>query len=153
MLGLTVALVVYAADGPQQPLPYSHKTHAGDLKLPCKTCHINPDPGETMGIPPSSTCMGCHSSVKTDSPAIQKLANYAENKKPIPWVRIYQIPDYVNFSHRKHVTRGAVCEDCHGKIAEMERVSREVNISMGFCMDCHTTKGASTECTYCHEER
>jgi c(7)-type cytochrome triheme protein len=142
-----------AVDAPEQPIPYSHKLHAGDLKLPCKTCHANPDPGETEGIPQAATCMQCHSTVKTDSPAIQKLAAYAQNSRKIPWVRVYEIPGWVNFSHRRHVTAGNTCEDCHGKVAETDRISRVTDLSMGGCMNCHQAKSASTECTYCHDQR
>ena len=151
--GISLGYAVFAADAPQQPLPYSHKTHAGELKLACRTCHTNPDPGDMMGIPPSSTCMECHASVKAGSPAIQQLASYAATRKPIPWVRVFQIPDYVNFSHRQHVSRGAVCQDCHGKVTEMVSMAREVNITMAFCMACHTSKAASTECLYCHDQQ
>ncbi|HLK65343.1 MAG TPA: cytochrome c3 family protein [Bryobacteraceae bacterium] len=67
---------------PQQPLPFSHKVHAGALKLKCKMCHPNPDPGESMRIAPASLCMTCHSAIKTDSPAIQRLASYAKSDRP-----------------------------------------------------------------------
>ena len=88
---------------PNQPVPFSHKNHAGTLKLQCKMCHPSPDPGESMTIAPPSVCMQCHSAIKTDSPAIQKLAQYAAEGKPLPWVRIYAIPAYVDFSHRAHL--------------------------------------------------
>ena len=96
-------LAMWAADGPAQPLPFSHKDHAGTLKLQCKMCHPSPDPGESMTIAPPSVCMQCHSAIKTDSPAIQKLAQYAAQGKPVPWVRIYAIPAWVDFSHRAHL--------------------------------------------------
>src|SRR5262245_17313513 len=77
---------------PQQPLPYSHKVHAGTLKLKCNMCHPNKDPGEAMGIPAASVCMQCHSAVKTESPAVQKLAEFAKANREIKWTRVYQIP-------------------------------------------------------------
>lgn len=151
---LAAAVVIAsAADAPEQPLPFSHKTHAGTMKLQCKMCHTNPDPGETEGIPPAATCMQCHSAIKTESPAIQKLAAYARNNRPIPWVRVYEIPDYVNFSHRTHVKAGNTCEDCHGKVVESDQISRETNVSMGGCLACHKAKNASTDCTFCHDPR
>ena len=153
LAGMAAAVAATAADAPEQPLPFSHKAHAGTMKLQCKMCHVNPDPGETEGLPPASTCMQCHSAIKTDSPAIQKLTAYAKNNRPIPWVRVYVVSDFVNFSHRKHVTAGNTCEDCHGKVAESDQLARETNISMGGCMACHRTKNASIECTFCHEER
>jgi hypothetical protein len=135
-----------------QPIPYSHKTHLA-LGLQCKNCHTNPDPGEMMGFPATKTCMGCHATVKTDSPAIQKLAQFAKDQKPVPWVRIYQIPGYVYFSHRAHQEAEANCQTCHGPVAQRETITKEVDISMGACMDCHRKNKASIDCTYCHEQK
>jgi hypothetical protein len=150
---VAATLVAAAADGPEQPVPFSHKTHIGTVKLQCKMCHVNPDPGETEGLPPAATCMTCHSAIKTDSPAIQKLAAYAKNNRPIPWARVYAVPDFVNFSHRTHVKAGNTCEDCHGKVAESDQLAREGNISMNGCIACHTNKNVSTDCTFCHDQR
>ena len=146
-------LAVWAADPPAQPLPFSHKNHAGALKLQCKMCHPSPDPGQSMTIAAPSVCMQCHSAIKTDSPAIQKLAQYAAENKPVPWVRIYEIPAYVDFSHRAHIAAKNTCEDCHGKVAERDALYREVNLNMGTCMDCHAGKRISTNCNFCHDPR
>jgi hypothetical protein len=135
-----------------QPIPYSHKTHLA-LGLQCKQCHTSPDPGEMMGYPQTKTCMGCHTTIKTDSPAIQKLTSYAKEQKPVPWVRVYQIPSYVFFSHRTHLQEGANCQQCHGPVAERDVIVKETDISMGACMDCHRKNKASIDCTYCHEQR
>jgi hypothetical protein len=141
------------APPPTQPIPYSHKKHVGELKLKCNTCHANKDPGETMGLPPVSVCMTCHSSVKTDSPAIQKLAEFAKAGRPVRWVRVYEIPTFVMFSHRAHLEAKNTCQDCHGQVAEREQIFREADITMGGCMSCHKTKNASNDCTFCHEAR
>jgi hypothetical protein len=106
-----------------------------------------------MGFPATKTCMGCHATVKTDSPAIQKLAQFAKDQKPVPWVRIYQIPGYVYFSHRAHQEAEANCQTCHGPVAQRETITKEVDISMGACMDCHRKNKASIDCTYCHEQK
>jgi len=139
--------------GPVQPIPFSHKVHAGTLKLQCKMCHPNPDPGETMTIARPATCMQCHSAIKADSPAIQKLAQANQSGQRIPWVRIYAIPSYVFFSHRTHLEKSNTCEDCHGPVAERDRLYRERDLSMGGCMDCHRMKKASIDCSFCHEPR
>jgi len=144
---------VNAADGPTQPLPYSHKLHAGDLKLPCKTCHVNPDPGEMMTIAAPATCMKCHSAVKTDSPHIQKLAAAAKEGRSIKWVPVYHIPPYVFFSHRAHVDAGGTCQDCHGEVATRDQLFKERPNNMGSCMECHRQKKASIDCAFCHEQR
>lgn len=139
---------------PPQPIPFSHKQHAGTLKLKCKMCHVNADPGEMMGIPAAGVCMQCHSAIKTDSPSIQKLAGFAESKREIPWTRVYQIPGYVDFSHKRHLDSGvATCETCHGKVAERDALFVETNIHMGGCMDCHRQNKASIDCTACHEQK
>jgi hypothetical protein len=149
-----VAAVAQAPpSGPAQPVPFSHKQHAGTLKLKCNMCHPNRDPGESMGIAQASTCMQCHSSVKTDSPAIQKLAAHAESKRAVPWVRVYQIPAYVFFSHRAHIEAGNTCRECHGPVEERAQLAREADLSMTGCMNCHKTKNASNDCLYCHEQR
>jgi hypothetical protein len=135
-----------------QPIPYSHKTHLA-LGLQCKNCHTNPDPGEMMGLPATKACMGCHATVKTESPAIQKLAQFAKDQKPVPWLRIYQIPGYVYFSHRAHQEAGANCRTCHGPVAQRDVMTKEVEVSMGACMDCHRKNKASIDCAYCHEQK
>ena len=140
------------AKPPAQPIPFSHKQHLA-LKLQCKMCHTNADPGESMGIAAASVCMQCHSAIKTDSPAIQKLAGYAARKEDVPWVRVYRIPSFVDFSHRTHLASGATCENCHGHVEQRDALFREVNLSMGNCMDCHRLHKAPIDCTACHEER
>jgi hypothetical protein len=138
---------------PVQPIPFSHKVHAGTMKLKCKMCHANPEPGEQMGIAEASVCMQCHSSIKTDSPAIQKLASFAAQNRNIPWVRVYQIPGYVDFSHKTHLNAGATCENCHGHPELRDALFRETNISMGACMECHRQHKAPIDCTACHEQK
>jgi len=134
---------------PVQPIPFSHKQHLA-MKLKCKMCHANPEPGESMGIAVASVCMQCHSSIKTGSPAIQKLAGYAGQNREIPWVRVYQIPTYVDFSHKTHLASGATCGNCHGKVEERDALFRETNISMGAC---HRQHKAPIDCTACHEDK
>ncbi len=138
---------------PPQPIPFSHKQHAGTLGLECAICHPNADPGESMGLPAASACMDCHSTIKTESPPIQKLAAFAKNNRTVPWVRVYEIPTYVMFSHRSHLKSGNTCAECHGPVAERDALSREGDISMGGCMRCHTQKKASNDCAFCHEQR
>ena len=115
-------------------------------------CHPNPDPGETMTIAPPSLCMECHADVKTDSPYIRRLAEYAKSNQPVPWVRVYRIESFVNFSHRAHLAKGNTCEECHGKVAERDRLYRETNLTMGGCVACHKAKNASQACDFCHAE-
>jgi len=145
-------LLFALAEAPVQPIPYSHKQHLA-LGLKCRDCHTMPDPGEMMGIPDAPRCMACHQTVKPDSSAIQKLAGFARDKRPIPWVRVYQIPSFVDFSHKSHLDAGATCETCHGPVAERDRLAREIDLSMTGCMNCHRASKASLACGYCHEDR
>ena len=145
-------LVVAARGEQQQPLPYSHKLHVG-LGLTCATCHKNPDPGGAMGFPAESLCMSCHRTTKVESPHIQKLAAAAGEKKRMEWVRVYQIRDFVYFSHRRHMKAGVGCETCHGPVKERDVISAEVVHNMQSCMACHKAMSARNECDACHEEK
>ena len=135
---------------PDQPIPYSHKTHLA-LGLPCSTCHTNPAPGNMMTFPATSTCMSCHISVATDRPAIQKLAEFSKSKQPIPWVRVYKILPGVTWTHRKHLEAGMKCQMCHGQVAQMDRMSEATSVTtMGVCLNCHVAHGAPVVCSTCH---
>ncbi|MBM3735385.1 MAG: cytochrome c3 family protein [Acidobacteria bacterium] len=139
---------------PEQPLPFSHKTHAGINKTACAHCHPVPDPGDFATIPKTQVCMGCHQAVKKDSPHIQKLAGFHAEAKKIPWAPVYRVPDWVSFSHKKHLgVEGVKCATCHGEVATYDVLRREKDISMAGCMDCHRAKGASNECLLCHDQR
>jgi hypothetical protein len=116
-------------------------------------CHPNAGSGETMQIAKAATCMQCHSAIKTESPAIQKLAAFAKDDREIRWVRVYEIPSYVNFSHKTHLDAANTCEDCHGRVAETDQLFHEGDISMGACMNCHRLKKVSIDCTFCHDQR
>jgi hypothetical protein len=136
---------------PEQPLPFSHKTHVA-LKLECKQCHPMPDPGDFAGIPETKVCMACHREVKKDSPHIAKLTAFHNEEKEVPWVPVYRIPDYVRFNHARHnAVAGVNCETCHGPVAERDALRREKEVSMRACMECHRTKGTSNGCNFCHQ--
>src|SRR5438105_13962854 len=93
---------------PEQPIPFSHKTHTEAAKLKCLDCHTIRPPGDAAGLPAENVCMGCHTSIKKDSPPIQKLAGFAAQKKPAPWVRIYRLPRQVYFPHEVHANKAKV---------------------------------------------
>ncbi len=143
----------YERPAPEQPLPFSHKTHA-TVGLACKQCHAMPDPGDFATFPATQVCMNCHQAIKKDSPHIAKLAAHHAEGKKIPWVRVYRIPDYVFFNHQKHnAVEGVSCETCHGPVAERVTLRREKDHGMQACMDCHRAKSAKNDCTLCHEQR
>lgn len=122
---------------PVQPVAYSHKLHAGDLGMDCRYCHSNVEVSQEANIPPTQTCMNCHTLVKPES---EKLAPVRESwltGKPLAWVRVHKLPEYAYFSHVPHLRAGVGCESCHGNIAEMEVVMQTQPLSMGWCLDCH----------------
>jgi len=148
---LSALLILTAAYASDQPLPYSHKTHVA-LGLKCSGCHSMPGKGEMATFPSESLCMGCHVSVKKGSPHIQALAKFAKEKTPVPWKRVYRLPDYVWFSHKIHM-KGATCEKCHGDVGARDVVTREKPITMAACMSCHEETDAPNECNVCHDQR
>lgn len=135
---------------PEQPLPYSHKTHVSG-GLDCRTCHTNPQPGNQMTFPAVATCVGCHKTIAKDRPAIMKLAEYAKSGQPVPWVRVYQVTPGVTWTHRKHLQAGLECMNCHGDVAQLERMSQTTAVtSMASCISCHQSHNANTVCQTCH---
>jgi hypothetical protein len=152
LASISLAIGGFAADlqGPEQPIPYSHKQHIA-LGLNCQNCHENHAPGDAMSFPATSYCMTCHQVIKKDSPAIQKLSASDSNHQEIPWVRVNKLADYVYFSHVRHLTAGIKCEDCHGQVAQRDRLFREIDLSMAGCMNCHHERNAPQECDSCHE--
>jgi hypothetical protein len=136
---------------PEQPIPFSHKTHSA-AGVKCLDCHAIRPPGDAAGYPAEIACMGCHLSIKKESAAIQKLAGFASQKKPVPWVRIYRLPKTVYFSHEVHHKKAKVdCAICHGPVAERDSVGQEKSIAMTDCMACHDRYQASNDCNLCHD--
>lgn len=143
----------HVAPPPEQPIPFSHRKHVSQ-GLKCLECHAVPAPGDFAEIASTEKCMACHATIKTDSPAIQKLAAFHKRGEQPPWEPVYLIPDYVFFSHKEHLSRAAAeCADCHGPVGERDVLAKERDISMAACMDCHRAKTASLACNYCHEPR
>ena len=122
---------------PQQPVPYSHKLHAGDLGMDCRYCHSNVEVSAHATVPPTQTCMNCHTLVLPESEKLLPVRESWTSNKPIEWVRINKIPDYAYFDHSAHLNAGVGCASCHGNVAEMEKVIQVKPLSMGWCLDCH----------------
>ena len=157
---------------PQQPISFSHKAHAGDNQIQCVYCHSSAEKSSVAGIPAASTCMNCHSQIKKDSAEIQKITQALVNDQPIEWVRVHSLPGHARFDHSRHVAAGINCQQCHGAVETMERISQVETLSMGMCVTCHRTHRevtldesgkpvisreaapnrlmASTDCTVCH---
>jgi len=171
--------VVGPEGSPEQPIPFSHKLHAGELSMDCQFCHNEARNSIHSGVPPVQMCINCHQHIKTDNPNVQKihLAYCGEPKctvtkdefgqpvepegaKAIPWKKVHDLPDYVNFTHKRHIRAGVDCTECHGQVQlqgdyewktvthdgkemEIREVTsvmvRESTLQMGWCIDCHAS--------------
>ncbi len=135
----------------EQPLPFSHKTHVG-LGLKCLECHTIEDPGDFAGFPSEAQCMACHIAVKAGSPHIKTLSAAAQASKPIDWNRVYQVKEFVYFSHQVHHREAGIeCSACHGPVAEREVLFQETSLGMYACMKCHEGHNAPNGCDTCHD--
>ncbi|MFN3198916.1 MAG: cytochrome c3 family protein [Bradymonadia bacterium] len=122
---------------PKQPVPYSHKLHAGSLGIDCRYCHTGVEKSAHAGVPPTQTCMNCHGQIKTESPKLLPVRESFASGKPIPWVRVHKTPDYAYFQHNAHIAAGVGCESCHGRIDQMIEVRQDQPLNMGWCLECH----------------
>lgn len=122
---------------PVQPVPFSHRLHAGQLGMDCRYCHANVERSPEAMIPPTQTCMGCHSVVRTESAALAPVRESWETGAPIEWVRVHNLPDHAYFDHSVHLSVGVGCATCHGRIDQMEVVTNQSPLSMSWCLDCH----------------
>jgi hypothetical protein len=122
---------------PVQPVPYSHALHAGQLGIDCRYCHNTVEIAAHAAIPPTQTCMNCHTNIRSTSPKLALVRESALTGMPVPWVRVHDLPDYVYFNHSAHVRRGVGCVECHDRIDKMEVVHQAKKLSMGWCLDCH----------------
>jgi hypothetical protein len=120
-----------------QPVPFSHQHHVGGLGIDCRYCHTSVEYSSFAGVPPTQTCMNCHSQIWTQAPVLQPVRDSWQTGKPIIWTRVYNLPDYVYFNHSIHVQKGIGCETCHGRIDEMPLTAQAVDLHMGWCLDCH----------------
>ena len=128
---------VFAPRAPEQPIAFSHSLHAGDKQIDCQYCHAAARRSTSAGLPSVERCMGCHQYIAVKKPEIRKLADYWEKKQPIPWMRVHRLPDYVYFSHKRHVSAGVACQTCHGPVQQMDVVYQYASLEMGWCLSCH----------------
>ena len=122
---------------PEQPVPYSHALHAGQLGMDCRYCHSTVERSAKAAIPPAATCMNCHTALFPESPKLLPVREAFAGVAPLGWTRVHDLPDYVYFNHSAHVTRGIGCESCHGRVDQMAKVYQAMPLTMGWCLDCH----------------
>ena len=144
-------------EGPVQPIFFSHVIHTGSYQIACQYCHANARRSSDAGIPSVEKCMGCHKIVAAQgNEQVQKLQGFWEKQQPVPWIRVFRIPEYAQFPHKNHVQAGLVCQTCHGRIEAMEQVHAKTGqnigndlmnlaampvpgpkLTMGWCVECH----------------
>ena len=121
----------------EQPVPFSHQHHAGDLGIDCRYCHTSVEKARFAGIPPTDTCMTCHSQIWTQSAMLAPVRESLATGRPLAWRRVHSLPDYVYFDHAIHVAKGVGCSTCHGRVDRMPLVRQSAPLTMGWCLDCH----------------
>lgn len=124
-----------------QPVPFSHQHHVGALGLDCRYCHTGAEEAAFAGMPPTSTCMTCHSQLWTNAAMLAPVRDSLAEDKPLRWNRVYRLPDYVFFNHGVHVKNGVGCSTCHGDMTKQPLTRKNAPLTMGWCLDCHREPG------------
>lgn len=147
----------------EQPIDFPHNIHVKDNQINCMYCHTYARRSKVAGIPPSSKCMGCHSVIATDRDRIKKLTEYWEKKQPPQWKKLHDVPDFVHFSHEKHLKKFVfepdfpvekvkeICAFCHGDIENMTVARKVKPLNMGWCRSCHIQNNGPSDCWKCHK--
>jgi hypothetical protein len=136
--------------GPEQPIAFSHQLHAGIKNIQCQFCHPYVERSIHPGLPPVEKCLYCHNYIIANHPEILKEHNYYNSNTPIPWQKVFYLPEHVVFNHERHIKKDIQCESCHGRIDTMDRIKGEY-FKMGFCIKCHRSKNANMDCWLaCH---
>jgi hypothetical protein len=120
-----------------QPVQFSHKHHVGDDGIDCRYCHTGVEVSAVAGIPPTKTCMNCHSVLFKDAPYLEPVRESYRTDKSISWVRVHRLPDFVYFNHSIHVNKGVGCSSCHGQVNQMPLMFQAKELTMEWCLDCH----------------
>lgn len=154
----------YTGPHVEQPIEFPHNTHAETNKINCLYCHTYARRSRVAGIPPTSKCMGCHLVIATDKPRIKQLTEYWEKGESPRWKKVHDVPDFVHFTHDKHLKRfifdnqgmeveraSEVCAFCHGEIKKMTVAQKVKPLNMGFCVRCHKENNGPSDCWKCHK--
>jgi hypothetical protein len=118
-------------------VPFSHQHHVAGMGIDCRYCHTSVETSAVAGIPPTKTCMNCHSQIWADSPTLEPVRASFRTDQPIAWARVHDLPDFVYFDHSAHVSKGVGCTTCHGRVDRMPLVYQEASLLMEWCLDCH----------------
>ena len=129
-----VSMVDVAID---QPVHFSHKHHVTGMGIDCRYCHTTVEVSSFAGVPPTETCMTCHSQIWTEAPILEPVRASFRDNKPIEWNRVHDLPDFVYFNHSIHVSQGIGCQSCHGQVDQMPLMKKAHTLNMEWCLDCH----------------
>jgi hypothetical protein len=121
----------------EQPVQFSHQHHAGGIGIECRYCHTSVEVSPSAGIPPTKTCINCHSQIWNTSPYLEPVRASFREDKPLNWTRVHDLPDFVYFNHSIHVRKGVGCETCHGRVDRMPLMMQKSTLQMEWCLDCH----------------
>lgn len=121
----------------EQPVPFSHKHHVSGLGIDCRYCHTSVETSSFAGLPPTTTCMSCHSEIWTGTPMLEPVRASLRTNQPLRWTRVHDLPDFVYFDHSIHVAKGIGCSTCHGRVDQMPIMWRENTLLMEWCLNCH----------------
>jgi hypothetical protein len=121
----------------EQPVPFYHAHHVGSMGIACRYCHTSVDRSAVAGIPPTKTCMNCHSQIWNQAPTLEPVRESWRSGRPLEWVKVNDLPDFVYFNHSVHVNNGVGCSTCHGRVDEMAFVWQEKSLLMEWCLECH----------------
>ena len=131
------AYVTRAGVAREQPVPFSHKHHAGELGIDCRYCHTTVERTNNAGMPPTKTCMNCHSQIWVDSHVLEPVRASLRTDRSLEWIKVYDLPDFVYFNHSIHIAKGVGCVTCHGRIDRMNLTWQEPSLQMEWCLNCH----------------
>ena len=120
-----------------QPVQFSHQHHVGGIGIDCRYCHTAVEVSSSAGIPPTKTCINCHSQIWSTSPYLEPVRASFRDDKPLKWLRVHDLPDFVYFNHSIHVKKGVGCETCHGRVDRMPLMRQQNSLQMEWCLDCH----------------
>jgi Cytochrome c7 and related cytochrome c len=146
LIGLIMVLgrssyVTRAQEFIEQPVQFSHLHHVGDDGIDCRYCHTSVETSAFAGIPPTKTCMNCHSQIFATAPILEPVRSSYREDRALRWIRVHDLPDFVFFNHSVHIKKGVGCETCHGRVDRMPLTLQENSLQMEWCLDCHRDPG------------
>jgi hypothetical protein len=142
-LGATLALLNWSGYNTNQnvhvdqPIQFSHAHHVGGMGIDCRYCHTTVDESAFANIPPTKTCMNCHSQIWNTAPILEPVRASFRDNTPLQWTRVHDLPDFVYFNHSIHVKQGIGCATCHGRVDQMPLMYQQATLMMSWCLDCH----------------